>query len=96
MKFRLHPQQLGPLTFKHPLHRNACPLGYNLRNILRSNRLSNDRIHDCCLTGSKIINLLLHLSHLSITDFRHLAVITGPLGIMRLNLIILNLLTRRL
>ena len=92
MKFRLHPQQLGPLAFKHPLHRNACPLGYNLRNILRSNSLGNDRIRDCSLAGSKIIDLLLHLRHLAVTDLGHLAIISGPLGIMGLNLIIFNLL----
>ena len=93
MEFCLHAQKLLAFALEHPLDRYACPLRNNLSDILRRNRLRDDRILDLGETGSQRIDLLLRLSHLAIADLRHLAVIADPLGIMSLNLVILHLLT---
>ena len=92
MKFRLHAKQFLSLALKHPPDRNAGPLGHNLRYIFRSHGFRDYRVLDCCLASSEFFDLLLRLRHLAVSYLRHLAVITCPLGIMSLDLIVLDLL----
>ena len=96
MKLILHAEQLLPFALEHPAHRYACPFRNYLRDVLRSHRLGNDRILDGSLTGCQLIDLLLRLGHLSITDLRHLSIVSGSLRVMSLNLVILHLLSLRL
>ena len=96
MKGIFHPEQFFSLAFKHSFDRNARPLCHNLRNILWSNSFCDDRVLNCSLPILKIFNLSLCFRHLSITDLRHLAIVSGPFGIMCFNLVILHLLSCRL
>ena len=92
MQFILHTQKLLSLAFQHPLHRDAGPLGNNLGNVFRSNRLRDNRILYRCLTLSQFIDPLLSLGHLTVSDFRYPAIVACTLGIMSLDLIVLDLL----
>ena len=96
VKLGLHAKQLLTLALQHPLYRNACPLGNHLSDIFRSHRLGYYRILYCSLTRSQLLDLLLCLSHLSIADLSHLAIVSDPFGIMRLYLIVLDQLPLRL
>ena len=92
MQFRLHAQKFLPLALQHPVHRDTGPFRNNLRNILRSDGLSDYRILDRSLTGGKFIDTSLRLRHSTISDFGHPSVVTCPFGIMSLDLIVLHLL----
>ena len=93
MEFRFHTKKLLPFTFQHPAHRNTGPFGHHFRDILRSHGLGDDRVLDRSLTCCQFIYTCLGLGHPCITNFRYLAIITGPFRIVSLDLIILHLLT---
>ena len=92
MKFVLHTKQFLLLAFQHPVHRYSGPSGHHISDIFRRNGLCDDRILHSCLSGGKFIYLLLGFSHLAVTEFRYLSIITGPLCGLRLNLVVLHLL----
>ena len=90
MKLCLHAKKLLSFALKHPAYRYAGPFSHNLRNILGSDSLCDDRVLYRSLTRGKLIYLLLRLGHLAITDLRNLSIVASPLGIMSLDLIILH------
>ena len=96
MQFRLHPEELLLLALKHPFHGNAGPLGDDFRDILGRHGLRHDRVLDCSLPGRQLINLFLRRGDLAVAQFGHFAVIARPFGRLRLNLIVVDLLTGRL
>ena len=93
MQLRLHPQEFLPLAFQHPLDRDSCPFCNDFGYVLRSDGFRDYRVLDGSLTSRQLINPGLRLRHLSITDLRHLAIISGSFRIMRQNLVVLHLLT---
>ena len=93
MKLILHAEQLRTLALEHPLDRYARPFRHDLRNVLGSDRLGDDRVLDRRLTRSELVYRLLGLGHLSVAYLRNLAVVACPFGIMCLYLVILHLLT---
>ena len=90
MKLCLHTKKLLPFALEHPAYRYAGPFSHDLRNILRSDCLRDDWVLYRSLAGGKLIDLLLRLGHLAITDLRNLSIIAGPFGIMSLDLIIFH------
>ena len=93
VQFVFHPKKFLLLTFEHSVYRNACPTGYYVGYILRSNRLGYDWVLDCSLLCGEFIDFPLRLSHTAVTKFRNLSIISSPLGSLSLYFIILNLLT---
>ena len=92
VQLALHPQQLLLFALEHPLDGDAGPLGDDLRDVLRRHRLRHDRVFDRGLLGAERIDLLLQFGDPAVTELRHLAVVAGALGCLRLDLAVLDLL----
>ena len=88
----LDAQELFLLAFKHFLYWDSGPLGDNLRNVLGRDSLGDDRVFYCGLAGRKLVNCLLGLCHLAVTQLGDLPVIPGPFGSRSLDLVVLHLL----
>ena len=87
-----HPQQFLLLAFQHPLDRDAGPFGHDFCNIFRGNRFCDNRILNLGLLGRQVVDPFAELGHPAVTQLCDLAVITGALGRLRLDLVILQLL----
>ena len=94
VQFALDAQKLLLLALKHLLYRDSGPLGDNLCDILWGNRLGDNRILDLGLFPGQLVNLLLNLGDLAVTELGYLAVVPRPFGCLGLDLVILDLLTR--
>ena len=92
VKFILDTEQLLLLALEHLCHRDTRPLGHDFGDVLRGDRLGNDRILDGCLPCRKLVDSLLSLGQTPVSYFRNLAVVAGPLRSRSLNLVILHLL----
>ena len=93
MQLALDAQKLLLLALKHLLHRDSGPLGDDLGDILRGNSLGDNRILDLCLFLGQLVNLLLSLGDLTVTELGDLTVVPRPFGCLRLDPVILDLLT---
>ena len=92
----LHAQQLLLLALEHPLHGNTRPLRHDLGDVLRSNRLGNNRFLDGGSLRGEVVDGLLRRDHLAVAELRDLAVVARTLGRGRLDLVVLHLLAGRL
>ena len=78
MKFVFHAEKFFLFAFKHPFDRYPRPLGHDFGYIFRSNRLIDKRMLVSGDFSAYFVYAPLGFSHLAVTYFCDLPVITAP------------------